>query len=247
MDSMFSNVKSGADVAKIPGYIFGDALNGNFANVLSLAETKEDAVACGVSINKALINASERIVKAFFPTTVSAASYNDYDGVQEYFTGAENDPKIAARNMQDIADRKADLVPCGLNLLKESGVLVDVCAHAKKTETVITASTCKTAGTAAVVCAACGKAFENKALPLDANNHEGPIVDAGNAKAATVDAEGYTGDKVCQACGATVQTGSAIAKLPEPAQSTNFFQRIINSIRNIFANIRNFFARLFGR
>ena len=247
MDSMFSNVKSGADVAKIPGYIFGDALNGNFANVLSLAETKEDAVAGGVSINKALINASERIVKAFFPTTVSAATYNDYDGVQEYFTGAENDPKIAARNMQDIADRKADLVSCGLNLLKESGVLVDVCAHAKKTETVITASTCKTAGTAAITCAACGKAFENKTLPLDANNHEGPIVEGVNAKAATTSEEGYTGDKVCQACGQVVTAGSAIAKLPEPAQSTNFFQRIINSIRNIFANIRNFFARLFGR
>ena len=247
MDSMFSNVKSGADVAKIPGYIFGDALNGNFANLLSLAEVKADEVAGGVSINKALINASERIVAAFFPTTVSASSYADSETVQESFTGAENDPKIAARNMQDIADRKADLVPCGLNLLKESGILVDVCAHANKTETVITASTCKTAGTAAITCAACGKAFENKTLPLDANNHEGPFVEGVNAKAATTSEEGYTGDKVCQACGQVVTAGSAIAKLPEPAQSTNFFQRIINSIRNIFANIRNFFARLFGR
>ena len=256
MDSMFSNVKSGADVAKIPGYVFTDALNGNFSNLLSLAEVKADAVAGGVSVNKALINASERIVKAFFPTTVSAASYNDYDGVQEYFTGAENDPKIAARNMQDIADRKADLVPCGLNLLKESGVLVDVCTHANKTETVLTASTCKTAGTAAVVCNSCGKTFENKALALDANNHEGPFAEGVNAKAATTEAEGYTGDKVCNACGKVVASGSVIGKLPQPTQpeqpeqqeeSQNFFQRIISSIRNFFESIRNFFARLFGR
>ncbi len=253
MDSMFSNVKSGADVAKIPGYLFNDALNGNFSNLLSLAEVKADAVAGGVSVNKALINASERIVKAFFPTTVSAASYDDYDGVQEYFTGAENDPQIAARNMQDIADRKADLVPCGLNLLKESGVLIDVCAHANKTETVLTASTCKTAGTAAVVCDSCGKTFDNKVLPLDANNHEGPFAEGVNAKAATTEAEGYTGDKVCSACNKVVAAGSAIAKLPQPTQpeqkeeSQNFFQRIIKSITDFFARIRSFFAKLFGR
>ena len=248
MDSMFSNVKSGADVAKIPGYVFTDALAGNFSNLLSLAETKADAVAGGVSVNKALINASERIVKAFFPTTVSATNYNDYDGVQEYFTGAENDPQIAARNMQDIADRKADLVPCGLNLLKESGILLDVCGHTYGTnETVITASTCKTAGTASVVCTACGKQLDNKALPLDANNHEGPIVTV-NEKAATTEAEGYTGDKVCQACNTTISTGSAIAKLPVPQeepQSQNFFQRIISSIRSFFERILSIFRNLF--
>ena len=216
IESMFSNVKSGADLAKIDGYIFNDALNGNFANLLSLAEVKEDAIAGNVSVTKALINASERIVKAFFPTTVSAASYMTYEPatkVQEYFTSYANDPAIAARNMADINNRKADLIPFACNLLKESGLLPYFGAahktHTWDNGTVTTAATCKAEGVMTYTCKVCGET-KAEAIAIDANNHTNVVEQGYVAPSCTK--EGQTAAKVCKDCGKTITASTTIAK-----------------------------------
>ena len=241
VESMFSNVKSGADLAKVDGYIFNDALNGNFANLLSLAEVKEDAVAGNTPVTKALINASERIVSAFFPTTVSASNYEASETVQEYFTSAANDPQIAARNMVDINNRKADLIPFACNLLKESGLMPFFGAahttHAWNNGTVTKAATCSAEGVMTYTCKVCGET-KTEAIAINPNNHVNTEVR--NAKEATTDEEGYTGDTYCKDCGTLISQGETIGK-----KSQNFFQKLISSIRNFFQRIGNFFKKLF--
>ena len=213
MTSMFSNY---AGLEKMNEDFFVKAADGDLGNFLAYFEVKEDAIAGNTPVTKALINASDKIVSAFFPTTVSASTYEASETVQDYFTGYQNDPEIAARNMQDIANRKADLVPCALNLLRESGLELamkqEACPHnGTTTETVITASTCKTAGKASVVCDLCGKKLSDKELPLDPANHEGGT-EVRDVKAATCKEAGYTGDTYCLGCGEKIATGSATAK-----------------------------------
>lgn len=241
IESMFSNVKSGADLAKVDGYIFNDALSGNFANLLSLAEVKEDAIAGNTPVTKALINASEKIVSAFFPTTVSASSYEASETVQEYFTGAANDPAIAERNMNDINNRKADLIPFACNLLKESGLLAFFAAshttHTWNNGTVTKAATCSEEGVMTYKCKVCGET-ETRPIAIDPNNHVNTEVRG--QKDATTDEEGYTGDTYCKDCGKLISQGEVIGK-----KSQNFFQRIISSIRSFFQRIVNFFKNLF--
>lgn len=163
------------DINLVMGYLFDDALNGDFDGFLRLYETKEktEDVAADVSVTEALIVASEHIVDAFFPDTVKSELYVDNYAtgkftettVQEYFTSAENDAVIASNNMDSINTRKADLVPAALNLAREAGVLpffakCDKDHSAADLETVTitgSAATCTAPGTEdAVACADCG-------------------------------------------------------------------------------------------
>ena len=60
----------------------------------------------------------------------------------------------------------------------------------------------------------------NETASADANNHAGVILTVGK-RAATETADGYTGDKVCSACGKTVKRGSVIPKTgTEPTDPT---------------------------
>lgn len=66
-----------------------------------------------------------------------------------------------------------------------------------------------------------------------------------NQKDATYEEEGYTGDEYCTTCKQIIYNGTVIPKLEgsddsQPTQNLNFFQRIIQWFRNLF-------ARLFGR
>ena len=210
MTSMFSNY---AGLEKMNEDFFVKAANGDLGNFLAYFEVKEDAIAGNTPVTKALINASDKIVSAFFPTTVSASTYEASETVQDYFTGYQNDPKIAARNMQDIADRKADLVPCALNLLRESGLELamqqDLCEHAE-TETVpAKAATCTEAGyTERVVCAICGKVIsESTETPATGHN-----MVAGTPVAPTCTAEGYTVYTCANGCGTTEKKDIVPAK-----------------------------------
>ena len=155
------------------GYLFDDALEGNFDGFLGLFETKEDDVAGDCSVTEALINASDYIVDAVFPDTVEAELYVNATSdkftettVQEYFTSAENDQAIASRNMVSINALKADLVPAALNLVREAGVL-PFFAKCDKDHSALTdaekkivpgkAATCTEAGVEdAYECAECG-------------------------------------------------------------------------------------------
>ena len=207
---MFSNY---AGLEKMNKDFFEKAADGDLGNFFAYFEVKEDAIAGNTPVTKALINASDKIVSAFFPTTVSASTYEASETVQDYFTGYQNDPEIAARNMQDIADRKADLVPCALNLLRESGLELamqqDLCEHAE-TETVpAKAATCTEAGyTERVVCAICGKVIsESTETPATGHN-----MVAGTPVAPTCTAEGYTVYTCANGCGTTEKKDIVPAK-----------------------------------
>lgn len=113
------------DANLVYGYMFTDTLSGNFDGFLGLFETatKTEDVAADVPVTKALINASEHIVDAIFPDTVNAEDYEATVTVQEDFTSGDNDVVIAANNMKSINERKADLVPAALDLIREAGMI----------------------------------------------------------------------------------------------------------------------------
>lgn len=143
-------------------YMFADGLAGDLEGLLGLFETKvkTEDVAADVPVTKALINASQHIVDSIFPGTVVADNYAASVTVKEDFTSGDNDVVIASNNMDSINERKADLVPAALNLVREAGILpyFAACSHAAGTKTVAgTAATCKAEGKAdAVVCVECG-------------------------------------------------------------------------------------------
>ncbi|MBQ7597120.1 MAG: leucine-rich repeat domain-containing protein [Clostridia bacterium] len=128
----------------------------------------------------------------------------------------------------------------------------DTTNHVNTTNVAATASTCTVKGyTAGVYCNDCKKYISGHAeQPLAA--HTSTII---NAREATYDAEGYTGDTYCTVCKQTLSYGTSIPKLTKseeptnpttkptdekPTENLNFFQRIIQWFRNLF-------ARLFGR
>lgn len=71
---------------------------------------------------------------------------------------------------------------------------------------VTTAATCTTDGVKTYTCSICG---ETKTETIKATGHD---VELQNAVEATCQQEGYTGDKVCKTCGATLEKGTTIAK-----------------------------------
>lgn len=213
MESMFSNVHSAADLEKIPGYLFDEATDGDLVNLLGLFEVKEDAIAGNVPVTKALINASDRIVDAFFPDTVEAQLYTASLTVQEEFTGCESDQGIAARNMVSINNRKAHLIPAILELVRESGILPSlVCDHTDYEEIEAKPATCVEEGnTAGKRCKVCGTLIEGEILPIDPNNHVHTSTIAG--KAATCTEKGLTEGVKCDDCGKTVTAQTEIGAL----------------------------------
>ena len=74
MNSMFSNYTGLAD---LNAAFFDKALDGDLGDFLAYFEVKDDAVAGGVPVTFALINASDYIVDRFFPDTVQAELYAD--------------------------------------------------------------------------------------------------------------------------------------------------------------------------
>ncbi len=196
----------------VKGYLFGDALEGNFNGFLGMFEVKEDAIAGGVSVPKALINACQHIVDSIFPGTVVSAKYPDAVDVQETFTSADSDQTIAAGNMVSINTRKADLVPAILNLVRESGLLpyFAQCEAHNLVATEGKAATCTEAGyEAGEECTLCGYVIPGKEIPVNAENHTD--IKAVAAVAATCTTDGMTAGKKCFACG-TVTEGCEVIK-----------------------------------
>lgn len=89
---------------------------------------------------------------------------------------------------------------------------------------------CHAEGTKAYYhCDNCGKNFSDEegtleiadmaelVIAIDADNHDGGT-EVKDAVAATVDKEGYSGDTYCKGCGALLEKGEAIAKLPAPTE-----------------------------
>lgn len=204
LESMFSGTTD-ADV--IAGYVFDDALNGDFEGILSLFEVKEDKIAGEVPVTKALINASDYMVDNFFPGTVASELYPAAIDVQETFTSSVSDAGIASRNMKSIAARKANLVPAALDIIREANTLLPYFAHCDHTNTEPVegkASTCCTKGySEGYKCLDCGYVVPGTELPLDSNNHE--ALENVGAVAATCTTAGSTAGVKCK-CGYTTVT-----------------------------------------
>lgn len=75
--------------------------------------------------------------------------------------------------------------------------------------TVTKHATCNQTGLKVYKCLDCG-AEKTEITPYDAANHAGHTVKIRNAAPATCEAEGYTGDRYCTGCGATLLPGQSI-------------------------------------
>ena len=184
-EAMFSNCGNenfAVDANTVMGYLFDDALEGNFNGFLGMFEVKDDAIAGGVSVPKALINSCEHIVDSIFPDTVVSANYPDAIDVQETFTGNDSDQAIASGNMKSINNRKADLVPAALKLVRESGLLpyFAECEHMTTTAVAEVPATCTADGTSAgVKCADCGKVLSGcEAIEALGHNYGDGVITA---------------------------------------------------------------------
>ena len=212
MNSMFSNYTGLVDMSNA---LFNNAADGDFETFLSYFEVKEDAIAGDVPVTKALINASDYIVDAFFPDTVEAQLYEANTTVQEIFTGNDSDQGIAARNMVSINNRKADLIPFACRLLKESDLLKSIaCTHTNLVDMAEVVATCQAEGsTGGKQCADCGAIIEQPTpTGKDMTNHGTNGTHLVGVVAATCKAGGYTGDKICDGCGNVVEAGTATPK-----------------------------------
>ena len=270
MHSMFSNYTGLADLNEA---FFGKALDGDLGDFLACFEVKEDEIAGGVPVTFALINASDYIVDRFFPDTVQAELYADYDPmveVQEYFTGSESDQGIAARNMVSINGRKTHLVPAVLDLICESGLLPGfACDHENVENVPAVASTCQTKGHAAgTKCADCGAILSGcEEYGLAAHS----FTAVQSTVAATCTEGGYTVYK-CAFCDATENRDATAAlghdyqdgictrcNRPDPdfrpddqtdeggENGGNFFSNFWQKIVSFFQKIADFFHKLFNR
>ncbi|MBE6812177.1 MAG: hypothetical protein E7523_04780 [Ruminococcaceae bacterium] len=205
------------DINTVMGYIFNDGFEGDLEGFLRLFETAEKTadVASGVPVTKALINASQHIVDSIFPGTVVAENYEANTTVQETFTSGDNDVVIASNNMKSINNRKADLVPAALNLVREAGILpyfakCELDHTAADLATVLipgTAATCTEDGVEdAYACADCGYIVRGGGvITASGHNHTSKVTSA-----ATCTAEGVE-TFTCANCGDTYT--KSIAKL----------------------------------
>lgn len=93
---------------------------------------------------------------------------------------------------------------------QDSTITVVKCIHNKVWRTTIAAG-CETEGTETEVCSKCGEIFSTRSLK--ATGHQNTEVK--NKVAATITAEGYTGDTYCKDCGELLSKGDKIAKLTD--------------------------------
>ncbi len=110
--------------------------------------------------------------------------------------------------------------------------------HHYTTETI--ASDCKTHGYTRTYCMLGGEEIERTELPLAAHT-PGASVKENEVEATTERGGSYDEVVRCTVCGAEIsRTSKTTDPLPKPAKKLNFFQQIIEWIRNII-------RRLFGR
>ena len=93
--------------------------------------------------------------------------------------------------------------------------VVEKAPHHWDAGTVTREATCKATGVKVFTCAVCGTT-ETASIPVDPDNHADYGTTLVNAKPATATATGYTGDTVCNGCGAVLAAGEVIPVLDQP-------------------------------
>ena len=102
---------------------------------------------------------------------------------------------------------------CGV--LVEKGVVVNAPGHQAETIPAVPATCAAPGKTTGSRCSVCGKVFREPVdTPKDPANHTGET-ERRDKKPATSEQEGYTGDLYCVGCGALLQKGETIPKLPD--------------------------------
>lgn len=94
--------------------------------------------------------------------------------------------------------------------IQNGAITVVKCVHNKVWRTT-KAPGCETEGTETEVCSKCGEISSTRSVK--ANGHQNTEVK--NNVAATISAEGYTGDTYCKDCGKVLSKGNVIAKLSD--------------------------------
>lgn len=130
------------------------------------------------------------------------ANHSDY--------GTENKNKITATCGSDGYTGDTYCKGCGVRL--STGEKIRATGnHTWNSGEVTTVATCTTTGIKTYSCTECG-ATKNEPIPADPTNHAEYDTEIKNEKDATETEDGYTGDKVCSACGAVIEKGTVIPK-----------------------------------
>lgn len=101
--------------------------------------------------------------------------------------------------------REQYCITCG-EMLASEVIPVTGEHHYELTESVV--STCSTPGHNLYECSVCGNSI-TETLSIDPENHEGPEIIV-NLVNVTCGADGYTGDKICEACGELLESGVSV-------------------------------------
>ena len=172
----------------------------------------------------------ENIVNNSVRFTVSGTASSDIVSASNTTSGFQViglDNIVATLNtLEGEIDKDTVKVPHGANVeftIKDNAIYDNVIPSLEHTITFVPAvsPTCKDTGIQAHwYCSACDKNFSDETattelvdviIPVDSSNHVGGTA-IRDAKEATFEAEGYTGDTYCLGCGAKLADGTAIPK-----------------------------------
>ncbi len=212
MGTILSNCASAdgvydCDVSVIASAIFDKAFDGDFGTFLRFFETAEKqndfAKDCETALT--VIKAFEHGADAFLPGTIVSSEYTAAD-LKTFFEG-DNLAHITANGIVSANNRKAELIPALLDLVRDFGMLPYFCrcdddAHTFEDVAEVKA-TCTTEGHSAYkVCTVCGKEDGKTVYAIDADAHANTVDVA--AVESTCTKAGSTAGTKCADCGAVV-------------------------------------------
>ena len=124
-------------------------------------------------------------------------------------TNVVTDEAVAATCTDKGLTEGSHCADCGATIVKQEEV--PALGHDYQI-TASTDATCITPGSVTYTCSRCKDTYTKEGV-LNPENHEGEIVSADNAVAPTRGEDGKEADKICSACGATVEEGAVIPAL----------------------------------
>lgn len=212
MGTILSNCASAdgvydCDVTIIESAIFDKAFDGDFGTFLRFFETaeKQNDFAKDGETALAVIKAFEHGADAFLPGTIVSSEYTASD-LKTFFEG-DNLAHITANGIVSANNRKAELIPALLELVRDFGMLPYFCrcdddAHTFEDVAEVKA-TCTTEGHSAYkVCTVCGKEDGKTVYAIDAAAHTN-VVDVAAVESTCTKAGSTAGTK-CADCGAVI-------------------------------------------
>lgn len=200
------------DDAVAPGHTTDGSKASSTCSVCGYTKAGDVDPATGHTWDAGVVTAATCVAKGYTTYTCTAndggelvTDYTDIDPTNHanVVTDAAVDPTCEGTGLTEGSHCAA------CNTVIKAQETVPAAGHKYDTVVSSTDATCVTPGSVTKECTECGKQTTETGV-LDPTNHEGNIVDAGNDKAATCKEEGYTGDKVCDACNEIAVKGETI-------------------------------------